>query len=175
MAPGVDWDTVGNRWDTGRTEAFSDSVSAFAITLLVLDINNVRESAFNHLRRAIADQWPSYLGYATSFLTVEGIWMVHHAIFRRVQYANRRVMEVNLVLLASTSFSTDLCACVSALSAEALSAISENGLRSRSSRNMLRGTTNARASLPPNQMPPKRAISSTLADAVNELEWHHQS
>ena len=27
-----------NRWDTGRTEAFSDGVLAIAITLLVLDI-----------------------------------------------------------------------------------------------------------------------------------------
>lgn len=78
---------MGNRWDTGRTEAFSDGVFAFAITLLVLDID-VPESAFSHLWRGIADQWPSYLGYATSFLTVGGIWLVHHGIFRRLQYAN---------------------------------------------------------------------------------------
>jgi uncharacterized membrane protein len=29
---------VQERWDTGRTEAFSDGVFAIAITLLVLDI-----------------------------------------------------------------------------------------------------------------------------------------
>ena len=101
--PRVDWGTVGNRWDTGRTEAFSDGVFAFAITLLVLDID-VPESAFSHLWRGIADQWPSYLGYATSFLTVGGIWLVHHGIFRRVQYANRRVMRVNLLLLMAVAF-----------------------------------------------------------------------
>ena len=50
------------------------------------------------------DQWPSYLGYATSFLTVGGIWLVHHGIFRRVQYANRRVMAVNLLLLMAVAF-----------------------------------------------------------------------
>ena len=100
---GVSWAPVGSRWDTGRTEAFSDGVFAFAITLLVLDIH-VPASEFNHLWRGIADQWPSYLGYATSFLTVGGIWLVHHGIFRRVQYANRRVMEVNLVLLMAVAF-----------------------------------------------------------------------
>ena len=94
---------MGSRWDTDRTEAFSDGVFAFAITLLVLDIN-VPESAFSHPWRGIADQWPSYLGYATSFLTVGGIWLVHHGIFRRVQYANRRVMVVNLVLLMAVAF-----------------------------------------------------------------------
>jgi TMEM175 potassium channel family protein len=94
---------MGNRWDTGRTESFSDGVFAFAITLLVLDIA-VPASEFNHLWRGIAHQWPSYLGYATSFLTVGGIWLVHHGIFRRVQYANRRVMEINLLLLMAVAF-----------------------------------------------------------------------
>jgi uncharacterized membrane protein len=94
---------VHNRWDTGRTESFSDAVFAFAITLLVLDIQ-VPESQFNHLWRGIAHQWPSYLGYATSFLTVGGIWLVHHGIFRRVQYANRPLMQVNLLLLMAVAF-----------------------------------------------------------------------
>lgn len=101
--PSVDWGTVRNRWDTGRTEAFSDAVFAFAITLLVLDLQ-VPESEFSHLWRGIAHQWPSYLGYATSFLTVGGIWLAHHGIFRRVQYANRRVMQVNLLLLLAVAF-----------------------------------------------------------------------
>jgi uncharacterized membrane protein len=101
--PGVDPATVGDRWDTGRTEAFSDGVFAFAITLLVLDIE-VPQTAFPHLWRGIAHEWPSYLGYATSFLTVGGIWLVHHGIFRRLQYANRPVMQLNLVLLMAIAF-----------------------------------------------------------------------
>jgi uncharacterized membrane protein len=95
--------TVSNRWDTHRAESFSDGVFAFAITLLVLNIQ-VRPSEFNHLWRGIANQWPSYLGFATSFLTVGGIWFVHHGIFRHVRYANRRLMQVNLLLLMAVAF-----------------------------------------------------------------------
>ena len=47
---------------------------------------------------------PSYLGYVTSFLTIGGIWLGYHAIFRRLQYANNAVMRVNLVLLMGVSF-----------------------------------------------------------------------
>ena len=43
---------------------------AIAITLLVLDIA-VPESALHHLWHGIGHQWPSYLGYVTSFLTID--------------------------------------------------------------------------------------------------------
>ncbi len=92
-----------DRWGTGRTEAFSDGVFAIAITLLVLEIS-VPESGFEDLWQGIADQWPSYLAYATSFLTIGWIWLIHHGIFRRLQYANSWVMRLNLVLLMATAF-----------------------------------------------------------------------
>jgi uncharacterized membrane protein len=92
-----------SRWDTGRIEAFSDGVFAIAITLLVLEIG-VPESGFDNLWHGIAHQWPSYLAYATSFITIGGIWMVHHGMFRRLRYANTRVMQVNLLLLMAVSF-----------------------------------------------------------------------
>jgi dolichol kinase len=60
---------MGGRWETTRTEAFNDGVFAIAVTLLVLDIG-VPESELNHLWHAIAHQWPAYLGYATSFITI---------------------------------------------------------------------------------------------------------
>ena len=94
---------MGDRWDTGRTEAFSDGVFAIAITLLILEIS-VPESEFSNLWRGIAHQWPAYLAYATSFITIGGIWLVHHGIFRRLQYANRPLMLINLALLMAVSF-----------------------------------------------------------------------
>jgi uncharacterized membrane protein len=91
------------RWDTARTEAFSDGVFAIAITLLVLDLA-VPESEVNDLWSGIGHQWPGYLGYATSFITIGGIWMAHHALFRRLRYANSTVMRINLALLMAVSF-----------------------------------------------------------------------
>jgi len=94
---------VGNRWETGRTEAFSDGVFAIAITLLVLDIG-IPASEFDDLWSAIFHEWPAYLGYATSFLTIGGIWLAHHGIFQRLQYANDPVMRINLLLLMAVAF-----------------------------------------------------------------------
>ena len=62
---------------------------AVAITLLVLEIS-VPLTAFDHLWRGIANQWPSYLAYVTSFMTVGALWLVHHAIFRHMQFADQR-------------------------------------------------------------------------------------
>jgi uncharacterized membrane protein len=94
---------VGSRWETGRTEAFSDGVFAIAITLLVLDIG-IPASEFDDLWSAIFHEWPAYLGYATSFLTIGGIWLAHHGVFRRLRYANNPVMRINLLLLMAVSF-----------------------------------------------------------------------
>jgi uncharacterized membrane protein len=94
---------VGDCWATGRIEALSDGVFAIAVTLLVLDVR-VPESAFHDLWGGIAHQWPAHLGYATSFITIGGIWIAHHTISRRLQYANSRVMLINLLLLMAVSF-----------------------------------------------------------------------
>src|SRR6185436_11368133 len=89
--------------ETARVEAFSDGVFAIAITLLVLDIH-VPPSEFDNLWHGIVREWPGYLGYATSFLTIGGIWLAHHSVFRRLAFANARVMQINLLLLMAVAF-----------------------------------------------------------------------
>ena len=94
---------MGDHWSTGRIASFSDGVFAIAITLLVLDLS-VPASAFDHLWHGIAHEWPSYLAYVTSFITIGGLWMAHHGIFRRMQYADATVMRINLLFLMAVSF-----------------------------------------------------------------------
>jgi uncharacterized membrane protein len=91
------------RWETTRTEAFSDGVFSIASTLLVLDIA-IPVSELDHLWSGIAHEWPKYLAYATSFTTIGGIWLAHHSVFRRLQYANAKVMRINLALLMAVAF-----------------------------------------------------------------------
>ena len=94
---------MSDRWSTSRLEAFSDGVFAIAITLLILEVS-VPESGFDDLWSGIGDQWPSYLAYATSFLTIGGLWLAHHGIFRRLASADAMVMRLNLLLLMLVSF-----------------------------------------------------------------------
>jgi TMEM175 potassium channel family protein len=105
MIPGLvrEVRALDNYWGTSRAEAFSDGVFAIAITLLILEVS-VPKTAFGNLWRGIFDQWPSYLAYVTSFITIGGIWLAHHGIFRRLQYANRQLMVINLLLLMAVAF-----------------------------------------------------------------------
>jgi uncharacterized membrane protein len=89
------------RWDTGRVEAFSDGVFAIAITLLVLDI---KVTDFEHLRTALVHEWPAYLAYVTSFLTVGSVWIAHHNLFSRLRYIDSTMLRLNLLLLMATAF-----------------------------------------------------------------------
>lgn len=91
------------RWDKGRVEAFSDGVFAIAITLLVLEIH-VDPAAYEHLWRALGNEWPAYLAYVTSFLTVGSVWIAHHNLFTELKYVDPVLLRINLFLLMATAF-----------------------------------------------------------------------
>jgi uncharacterized membrane protein len=94
---------MGQRWGTSRTEAFSDGVFAIAITLLVLDLN-VPDTSLDNLWSGILHEWPSYLAYTTSFLTIGAVWLAHHGLFARLRYVDRTLMRFNLLLLMVVAF-----------------------------------------------------------------------
>jgi uncharacterized membrane protein len=86
---------------TSRLEAFSDGVFAIAATLLVLELH-VPET--NHgLAEALRSQWPAYVAYVTSFLTIGIMWVNHHELFRHVQEVDRTFLFENLLLLMVVS------------------------------------------------------------------------
>jgi uncharacterized membrane protein len=88
---------------TGRMEALSDGVFAIAITLLVLEIG-LPSGSQQHLLRAIAGQWPSYLAYLVSFATIGAVWFAHTVVSEHVNTADATLMRINLLLLMMVSF-----------------------------------------------------------------------
>jgi uncharacterized membrane protein len=115
----VDNDAVS---ETNRTEAFSDGVLAIAVTLLVLlaiavtllvllaiavtllvlDLRvPLRETLHGSLAAALAERWPAYPAYVTSFLVIGIIWVNHHGVFELVSRVDRVALFLNLLLLMS--------------------------------------------------------------------------
>jgi uncharacterized membrane protein len=100
--------------ETGRLEAFSDGVFAVAITLLALDLKVPPAhpgGTARDLAEALLRQWPSYLAFATSFLTVLIMWLNHHLVFKLVARTSMRLMLANGYLLMMTTavpFTTEL-------------------------------------------------------------------
>ena len=89
--------------DTARLETFADGVIAIAITLLILDVK-VPEVHGAALRTALARQWPSYAGYAVSFLTIGVIWVNHHHMFKLIARTTHAFLVMNVVFLMTISF-----------------------------------------------------------------------
>jgi uncharacterized membrane protein len=85
-----------------RLEAFSDGVLAIAITLLVIEIRPP-ELHGETLARALWEQWPSYVAYVVSFLTIGVIWLNHHRVFTQVVRVDGPLLVLNLNLLLWTA------------------------------------------------------------------------
>jgi uncharacterized membrane protein len=92
--------------DTSRLETFSDGVFAIAITLLVLEIRvpHASSETASGLLGALARLWPSYLGYAISFVTLGIMWANHHAIFTYVRRTDRYFLLIHVFFLMCISF-----------------------------------------------------------------------
>jgi len=87
---------------TGRLETFADGVFAIAITLLVIEIPHPEVD--EHLGRELVDQWPAYLAYVLSFVTIGIIWVNHHALMRHFDRTDRAFLFVNVFFLMCVAF-----------------------------------------------------------------------
>jgi uncharacterized membrane protein len=90
--------------DTTRLETFSDGVFAIAITLLVLEIRVPHVEEGESLVVALLGLWPSYLGYAVSFLQIGVIWANHHNRFRLLGRSDHVLLFLNILFLLCVAF-----------------------------------------------------------------------
>jgi len=85
---------------TGRLEAFSDGVLAIAITLLVLDISVQPPGGLAD----VLSEWPAYLAYVVSFLTIGAVWLAHSTLTEVLARTDPILSRLNLLLLLAVSF-----------------------------------------------------------------------
>jgi uncharacterized membrane protein len=89
------------RRDVTRLEAFSDGVFAITSTLLVLNIHipTTEDATQGGLAQTLLSQWPVYLAYLSSFITILVMWMSHHSLFRYIVRVNYVFLVLNGLLL----------------------------------------------------------------------------
>ena len=87
----------------GRLEAFSDGVFAIAITILVLELG-VSLSEGQGLLEALIAEWPAYLAYVTSFMTLGVFWLQHSTITSVLRAGDPMLFRLNLLVLLLASF-----------------------------------------------------------------------
>jgi uncharacterized membrane protein len=90
--------------DTSRFETYSDGVFAIAATLLVLSFSVTQSPLAPPLDTQLLHLWPSYLAYATSFLTIGIIWMNHHHTCSLIGRVDRTFLFLNILLLMTVAF-----------------------------------------------------------------------
>jgi uncharacterized membrane protein len=98
--------------DTARTEAFSDGVFAFAITLLVLNLHDPSTDTLS-LSEGLIREAPFFFALVTSFITILVMWLNHHNMFSHIDRVDRRLMLRNGILLlfvVLTPFTTSIVA-----------------------------------------------------------------
>jgi uncharacterized membrane protein len=89
-----------------RLVFFSDAVFAIAITLLVIEIK-VPHLQYYDNKAALSELlglWPSFFGFALSFLVIGQFWARHHTALSGVKEFAPQLIWPNLLLLMSVAF-----------------------------------------------------------------------
>ncbi|TFB89014.1 DUF1211 domain-containing protein [Cryobacterium algoricola] len=94
------------RDSTERLEFFSDAVFAIAMTLLVLDLRvpSLATVPRDELGRALLDQAPKLFAYVLSFAVIGLNWSSHFRRFQVIDRVDRRLVQLDLLLLLLVAF-----------------------------------------------------------------------
>ena len=89
---------------TTRLETFADGVFAIAATLLILNVDSQVREGSTAVGQRLLEIWPSYIGYAVSFVTIGIIWSNHHTVMAQLGRVNRTFLMLNVFLLMCVAF-----------------------------------------------------------------------
>lgn len=99
---------------TARIETLSDSIFAFAMTLLVLDLRLPEipvSSVVSELPHRLLALWPKFFTYVISFMILGVGWVGHHNMFHYIRRSDRIFLWLNIFYLmgaASFPFATSV-------------------------------------------------------------------
>ncbi len=85
-----------------RTEALSDGIFAFAMTLMVINLVIPQipdKDAAALLPGILAGMWGEFLIFVIAFFVVASFWVSHHRIMQRIQYVNDRIVSITILFL----------------------------------------------------------------------------
>jgi uncharacterized membrane protein len=82
-----------------RLMAYSDSVFAVIVTIMVLELRAPDQPAFS----ALWPLWPTAISYAVSYLFIAIIWINHHYLMRFVGPPTLRLIWINFIHLFMVS------------------------------------------------------------------------
>jgi uncharacterized membrane protein len=89
---------------TNRLETFADGVFAIAATLLILNVDAQVGEGSGEIGKRLLEIWPSYIGYAVSFVTIGIIWSNHHTVMAQLGKVDRTFLMLNILLLMCIAF-----------------------------------------------------------------------
>ena len=88
-----------------RLEFFSDAVFAISITLLIVDLADLRPRDTKIFTATdLQDCWPQIFAYLLSFTTVAMQWMDHHTVFHQTERCNKGMVWLNFLFLMCIAF-----------------------------------------------------------------------
>ncbi len=84
----------------GRMEALSDGIFAFAMTLLVLNIEvpGIFTPPFTaqHVQQVLVSLLPAIMHYVIAFLMLASFWLTHHRIYDRMKKVDTHLLWLNI-------------------------------------------------------------------------------
>jgi uncharacterized membrane protein len=90
----------GTAWPQARIENFTDSVFAFAVTLLVFNMIQINLPEGNQpLFIIFRDNLPTLITFGITFAIVARFWTSHVRLFGHMERYDRKVVDLNLILL----------------------------------------------------------------------------
>lgn len=98
-----------------RLEALSDGIFAFAMTLLVINIEVPDELptmiAPEPVQQLLSRLYPDFAHYFLAFIMLAAFWVIHHSFMSHIRLVDRKMLWLNilgLMFIALIPFSTQL-------------------------------------------------------------------